>query len=65
MSDLFTIPQTATQLKIADITLRRLIQKRAIPFHRIGAKYLFTGEDIAMYLEKVSVPMAEDEHERK
>jgi excisionase family DNA binding protein len=60
MTDLFTIKDTAPKLRIAEITLRRLIKKRAIPFHRIGRKYFFTERDIEEYLLKVSHPVMEE-----
>jgi excisionase family DNA binding protein len=57
MCELYSILDTAPKLKIAEITLRRLIKKRAIPFHRIGHRYFFTEDDINEYLLKVSHPI--------
>jgi excisionase family DNA binding protein len=59
MIDLYNIHETARKLKIADVTLRRLIKARAIPFHRIGHKYFFTDADINDFLVKVSHPIIE------
>jgi excisionase family DNA binding protein len=50
-------------LKISQITLRRLIKKNEIPYHRIGYRYFFTEEDIALYLSNASVPMKDKNDE--
>lgn len=60
MAELFNIQETAPKLRIAEITLRRLIKKREIPFHRIGRKYFFTNDDINYYLNKISYPIIEE-----
>jgi len=61
MSELSSIRETASKLRIAEVTLRRLIKKRQIPFRRIGRKYFFTNDDINNYLNKVSYPIIEEE----
>jgi excisionase family DNA binding protein len=61
MSELINIHDTALKLHIAEITLRRLIKSRKIPFHRIGRKYFFTDENIKQYLESVSYPIIKEE----
>jgi len=61
MSELSSIRETAPKLHIAEVTLRRLIKKRQIPFRRIGRKYFFTNEDINNYLNKVSYPIIEED----
>ena len=60
-ADLFTIHDTAPKLRIAEITLRRFIKQRKIPFHKIGRQYFFTDEDINKYLTQVSFPIKEEE----
>jgi len=64
MLKLLTVRDTAPILNMAEITLRRIIKKRAIPFHHIGHRYLFTEEDIQTYLSQTAVPMrgAKNEH---
>jgi len=56
MENLKNIEMTAQLLHVAEITLRRLIKRREISFHRIGHKYLFTEEDINQYLFNTAVP---------
>ena len=59
MTELYSIKDAAPKLRIANITLRRLIKKREIPFHRIGIRYFFTEEDLNAYLTHVSYPIKE------
>jgi excisionase family DNA binding protein len=59
LAEIYNLHETAQKFKIADITLRRLIKKRAVPFHRIGKKYVFTEEDIKEYLANVFHPIEE------
>jgi excisionase family DNA binding protein len=63
MASLLNIKDTAKRLRIAEITLRRFIKKRSIPYHRIGYKYFFTEEDITGYLSNVSHPIIEEKNE--
>jgi excisionase family DNA binding protein len=60
MSELYSVVETAKRLKIATITLRRLIKKRSVPFHRIGHKYFFTDDDINNFLLKAFYPIIEE-----
>jgi excisionase family DNA binding protein len=60
MSVLYNIHETAPKLRMKEITLRRLVKKRKIPFHRIGVRYFFTEEDINKYLSNVSYPIKEE-----
>jgi excisionase family DNA binding protein len=53
---LLTIKEVAEELRLAPITIRRMIRARTIPYHRLGGKYLFTPEDLAAYLEAAAVP---------
>ena len=60
MTELYNIHETAPKLHMAEVTLRRLIKKGKIPFHRIGIRYFFTEEDINTYLSHVSYPIKEE-----
>jgi excisionase family DNA binding protein len=53
---LYEITQAGKELRLAPITIRRMIRARTIPYHRLGGKYLFTPEDLAAYLEAAAVP---------
>ena len=57
MPKLLNVRLTASLLSIAEITLRRLIRKKAIPYHRIANRYFFTEEDIQTYLSQNAVPI--------
>jgi len=52
-TNLKTIKEVAPLLSCAEVTLRRLIKARKIPFRKIGSRYLFTVEDIQQYLDAV------------
>lgn len=56
-----SVAQAASYLGIAEITLRRKIRGRTIPFHKIGDRYLFTSRDLESFLESVRVPSVEDQ----
>ena len=59
MSNLKSIKATAPLLNCAEITLRRLIKARKIPFHKVGSRYLFSDENIQQYLASTKVePLA-------
>jgi excisionase family DNA binding protein len=57
MQKLLTVSDTAPILGVAIITLRRLLKKHEIPFHKIGRRYFFTEQDIETYLSKNAVPI--------
>jgi len=57
MPKLMTVRVTAPILNMAEITLRRAIRRKEIPYHRIGKRYFFTPEDIETYLLKTAVPI--------
>jgi excisionase family DNA binding protein len=59
MPKLLTVRDTAPILGMAIITLRRLLKKHEIPYHKIGKRYFFTEEDIQKYLSQTAVPMGE------
>ena len=57
MTKLLSVRDTAPILNVAVITLRRLIKKGEIPFHKIGRKHFFTEEDIQKFLSQTAVPI--------
>jgi excisionase family DNA binding protein len=54
-SNLKSISEIAPVLNCAEITVRRLIKARKIPFYKIGSRYLFTDEAVQQYLDSVKV----------
>ena len=60
MSKILTVKDAASILNVAVITLRRLIKKRKIPFHRIGSRFYFTDEDIEVFLSQSAFPMVRE-----
>ena len=50
--DLFTVPEVAVLLRISVPSVRRLQQRRQIPFVNVGGCVRFTRTDIAAYLDK-------------
>jgi excisionase family DNA binding protein len=57
MKKLLTLGETAPILNLSVITIRRLIKKREIPFHRIGHKFFFTEEDIQTIISQSASPV--------
>jgi excisionase family DNA binding protein len=53
---LYDITQAGKELRLAPITIRRMIRAGEIPHHKLGGKYLFTPEDLSTYLEAAAVP---------
>ena len=49
---LLTVPEVAALLKISVPSVRRLQQRRQIPFVKVGGCVRFTRADIAAYLDK-------------
>jgi excisionase family DNA binding protein len=54
-SGLLTIPDVAELLRLSSSTVRRLQQRRKIPFLKVGGRVRFMRSDIASYLEKQRV----------
>jgi len=50
--ELLTIAQVADFLKLSVPSVRRLQQRRAIPFFKVGGSVRFAKSDIVAYLEK-------------
>jgi excisionase family DNA binding protein len=61
---LYSVSQTAKELNISEVTVRRLIKFKRIPYRKIGDRYLFSQVDISNYLESIAVP-AVDRRNRK
>jgi len=57
MTKLYTLGDAALVLNLSIVTIRRLIKKREIPYHRIGHKYFFTEEDLETCLSQTAVPI--------
>jgi excisionase family DNA binding protein len=55
MTDLKTIQQVASELHCSEITIRRMIKAKKIPYRKIGSRYFFTSSDIEQYLASVKV----------
>lgn len=55
-STLLTIADVATLLALSAPTVRRLQQRRMIPYVKIGGSIRFMRSDIASYLEERRVP---------
>ncbi|GHV75103.1 hypothetical protein AGMMS49940_24050 [Spirochaetia bacterium] len=58
---LMNIKQAAGELGISEITVRRLIRLRRIPYRKIGDIYRFTDDDIAQFLIISRVPAIQQE----
>jgi excisionase family DNA binding protein len=52
---LLNIKQTAGKLGISEVTLRRLIRLKRIPYWKIGSVYRFADEDITQFVTSVWV----------
>jgi len=54
MSELKTIEELAPLLRVAPVTIRRLIHRGDLPFVQVGKKFLFTEEHVQIYLTRKS-----------
>jgi excisionase family DNA binding protein len=64
---LYNVAQAGKELRLAPITVRRLIRAGNIPYHKLGGKYFLTPEDLTAYLEAAAVPArkpAGEQHEQ-
>ena len=50
--ELLTITEVAELLKISVASVRRLQQRRAVPFIKVGGSVRFAKSDVMFYLEK-------------
>ena len=55
MSTLRTIKEVASILHSAPVTVRRLISAKKINYKKVGSRYLFTDDQIQLYLNSVDV----------
>ena len=55
MPNLMTIREVAPILRSSEITIRRLVKTKKIPYRKIGARYLFDENDIKNFIEGVKV----------
>lgn len=53
--ELLTIEEVAEILKISATGVRRLQQRRSIPFVKVGASIRFFKHDLVAYLERMRV----------
>jgi excisionase family DNA binding protein len=53
--ELLTIAEVARVLKLSMSSVRRLQQRRLIPFFKVGGSVRFDKNDIASYLKKARV----------
>lgn len=49
------IPAVAKHLGVSEHTLRRLVEARAIPHHRVGSLIRFTQQDLQDYVNQTPV----------
>jgi excisionase family DNA binding protein len=54
-TNLKTVKDAASLLSCSEITLRRLIAARKIPYHKVGHRYLLSDDDICEYLKSVRI----------
>jgi excisionase family DNA binding protein len=57
--ELLTIAEVAEMLKISVPSVRRLQQRRLIPFYKVGGSVRFFRSDIAIYLQGRRVDAAD------
>jgi excisionase family DNA binding protein len=53
---LYDIQQAGKELRLAPITVRRMMRTGKISYHKLGGKYFFTPEDLAAFIEAAAVP---------
>ena len=46
----------ARYLNVDPVTVRRLVRRKALPFIRLGGRYLFRRDEIEAYLTRHTVP---------
>jgi excisionase family DNA binding protein len=62
---LLNIKQAAGELGLSEVTVRRLIRLRRIPYRKIGSVYRFTEDDIVQFITTACVPAVEEAPECK
>jgi hypothetical protein len=58
---LYNVAQAGKELRLAPVTIRRMVRAGTIPYRRLGTggkntRIFFTPEDLAVYLEAAAVP---------
>lgn len=54
--ELLTVAEAAALLRISVVGVRRLQQKRLVPFIKVGGRVRFDRNDLLQYLERCRVP---------
>jgi excisionase family DNA binding protein len=62
---LLNIKQAAGELGISEVTVRRLIRLRRIPYRKIGGVYRFTEDDLIQFINTVRVPSIQEAQQCK
>ena len=52
MTELRTIEEVAPILRVAPETVRRFIHRGVLPFVKVGKRFLFSEEDIQIFLAR-------------
>lgn len=58
METLLTKDDVCKMLSITEATLKRLMERRAIQYYKVGGRVRFTTEDVEEYVRRVRVPAA-------
>ena len=56
--ELFTLPEAADTLRISKSYLYKLVERREIPFFKIGRRIIFKPDDLNAWLEHRYQPAA-------
>jgi len=63
-TELLTVKELAQFLKVSEMDIYLMAQKRRIPFKRFGKLYRFDKEEILKWIEDCSLEEAEENLER-
>lgn len=58
MERLMTLSEAADFLSLAQITIRKKVSEREIPFYKIGGLIRFRREDLERWVQERKVPVA-------
>lgn len=61
-SSIMTPPEVAQLLRISRASVYRLIERRALPFYKIGGSLRFSRSAVLKYLEEVTVSSSNPYH---
>ena len=59
--EVLNIKELSKYLKISSSTIRRLIQKREIPYYKISSQYFFNKDSINEWVKSKIEPSIEEE----